>query len=50
MAAGNVRQWRTLQDGLDNIFMVTAPMPNPGRDEVVVEIHAVGLNYRDPEG
>ena len=50
VTAMEIQQWKTLQDGLDNVFMTTTPMPKPGRDEVLVEIHAVSLNYRDPEG
>ncbi|CAK7204782.1 hypothetical protein SEUCBS139899_007542 [Sporothrix eucalyptigena] len=45
----SVQQWQTLQDGLENLTQATAPMPTPGRDEVLVKIHAVSLNYRDTE-
>lgn len=44
-----VQQWQTLEDGFDNVTRGTAPMPNPGHDEVLVEIKAVSLNYRDTE-
>lgn len=45
-----VQQWHTLEDGFDNLTRGTAPMPTPGQDEVLVEIKAVSLNYRDTEG
>ncbi|KAK3400345.1 hypothetical protein B0T20DRAFT_391867 [Sordaria brevicollis] len=44
-----VQQWHTLEDGFDNVIRGTAPMPNPGENEVLVEIKAVSLNYRDTE-
>ena len=47
---GTVMQWTTLQDGLDNLKMGTAPMPSPGKGEVLVKIKTVSLNYRDTEG
>lgn len=45
-----VQQWQTLEDGFDKVTRGTAPMPSPGQDEVLVEIKAVSLNYRDTEG
>ena len=45
-----VQQWHTLEDGFDNLTRGTAPMPTPGKDEVLVEIKAVSINYRDTEG
>lgn len=50
MAETQIRQWQTLQDGLDKVYQSTAPLPTPGKDEVLVEIRAVSLNYRDTEG
>lgn len=50
MTGNEVQQWQTRQDGLDNLFRGTAPMPSPGDGEVLVEIKAVSLNYRDTEG
>jgi NADPH:quinone reductase-like Zn-dependent oxidoreductase len=45
------KRWITLQDGLDNLKLEDAPAPSdPGADEVLVEIKAVSLNYRDTEG
>lgn len=48
--ASSVKQWKTAQDGLENLRMEEGPMPSPGDGEVLVEIHAVSLNYRDTEG
>ena len=44
------QQWVTLEDGLDKLKRSSAPIPKPGKDEVLVEISAVSLNYRDTEG
>ncbi|KAL0472148.1 alcohol dehydrogenase [Neurospora intermedia] len=44
-----VQQWHTFEDGFDNLTRGTAPMPTPGQDEVLVQIKAVSLNYRDTE-
>ncbi|OIW28816.1 putative alcohol dehydrogenase [Coniochaeta ligniaria NRRL 30616] len=46
----DAKKWITLQDGLDNLTLQDATVPDqPGTDEVLVEIHAVSLNYRDTE-
>jgi NADPH:quinone reductase-like Zn-dependent oxidoreductase len=45
-----IRQWVTGQDGLDNLRMEEVDMPSPGEDEVLVEVQAVSVNYRDTEG
>ena len=50
MAPENLRQWVTKQDGLDNLQIATAVMPNPKEGEVLVKIGTVSLNYRDTEG
>ncbi|EEU41706.1 uncharacterized protein NECHADRAFT_53900 [Fusarium vanettenii 77-13-4] len=42
-------QWQTRQDGLDNLMLTKAPLSSPGSGEVLVEIRAVSLNYRDLE-
>ncbi|KAL1968393.1 hypothetical protein VTN77DRAFT_1922 [Rasamsonia byssochlamydoides] len=47
--AGQIKQWVTAQDGLENLKMTDASMPVPGEKEVLVEIHTVSLNYRDTE-
>ncbi|KAK1477411.1 zinc-binding dehydrogenase [Colletotrichum tamarilloi] len=44
-----VQCWQTRQDGLDNLFLATASLPQPGPGEVLVKISAVSLNYRDTE-
>lgn len=50
-ATQHAKKWITLQDGLDNLTLQDAPAPGlPGTDEVLVEIRAVSLNYRDTEG
>lgn len=46
----SVQQWVTPLTGLESLRQVEVPMPAMGRDEVLVEIHAVSLNYRDVEG
>lgn len=45
-----VQRWQTVQDGVDKLWLEQAPVPTPGKDEVLVEIRAVSLNYRDTEG
>lgn len=47
--AETIWKWETDQDGIDNLRFVSAPMPEVGEDEVLVEIGAVSLNYRDTE-
>jgi len=44
------RQFRTTQDGLDNLHQTTAELPKIKNNEVLVKIHTVSLNYRDTEG
>jgi NADPH:quinone reductase-like Zn-dependent oxidoreductase len=44
-----MKQWVTSQDGLDNLNLTTAPLPTPGPHEVLVQISAVSINYRDTE-
>lgn len=48
--ASSVKQWLTSLDGLDKLRQTVAPMPSPGPGQVLVEVHAVSLNYRDIEG
>ena len=45
-----VQQWITPLKGIDSLSQTEAPMPAPGPSEVLVEIRAVSLNYRDVEG
>ncbi|KAG5947589.1 hypothetical protein E4U60_002937 [Claviceps pazoutovae] len=43
-----MRQWTTALDGFEKLRMEDqVPMPVPGEGEVLVKIHAVGLNMRD---
>ncbi|KAF2874375.1 hypothetical protein BDV95DRAFT_331201 [Massariosphaeria phaeospora] len=44
-----IKQWVTGQDGLDKLRLEEVECPVPGEDEVLVEVHAVSLNYRDTE-
>ncbi|EHA53182.1 hypothetical protein MGG_16926 [Pyricularia oryzae 70-15] len=44
-----VQRWQTVQDGVDKLWLEQAPVTTPGKDEVLVEIRAVSLNYRDTE-
>ncbi|KAI9374593.1 hypothetical protein BJX61DRAFT_497412 [Aspergillus egyptiacus] len=44
-----VQQWTTSLQGLDSLQLSEAPKPSAGKGEVLVEIHAVSLNYRDFE-
>jgi NADPH:quinone reductase-like Zn-dependent oxidoreductase len=43
------RQWLTTQSGISNLALSNSPLPVPGQGEVLVQIHAVALNYRDTE-
>jgi hypothetical protein len=49
-APRKVRQWLTGQDGFDKLRLAEAECPAPGEDEVLVEVRAVSMNYRDTEG
>lgn len=46
----SIKQWTTPLKGVDSLKLTEAPKPAPGKGEVLVEIHAVSLNYRDVEG
>lgn len=46
----SVKQWVSSLKGLDSLRQEEAAMPTPGRGEVLVEVRAVSLNYRDTEG
>jgi NADPH:quinone reductase-like Zn-dependent oxidoreductase len=45
----SVQQWVTPLEGLESLRQTEAPMPTPGPGQVLVEVHAVSLNYRDVE-
>lgn len=46
----SIQQWTTSLQGLDSLQLGEAPKPTAGKGEVLVEIRAVSLNYRDFEG
>jgi NADPH:quinone reductase-like Zn-dependent oxidoreductase len=46
----SIQQWTSSLKGLDSLKLTEATKPTPGKGEVLVEIHAVSLNYRDVEG
>lgn len=35
--------------GIDNLRLVELPMPDPGRQEMIIKVKATALNYRDVE-
>lgn len=35
--------------GIDNLRLVERPMPEPGRQEMIIRVRATALNYRDVE-
>lgn len=45
----SIQQWTTSLQGLDSLQLGEAPKPTAGKGEVLVEIRAVSLNYRDFE-
>ena len=45
-----LQKWTTRGDGFDNLSRSSDPLPKPGKNEVLIEIKAVSLNYRDTEG
>ncbi|KAL1960609.1 hypothetical protein VTO42DRAFT_7188 [Malbranchea cinnamomea] len=47
--ASTVQQWATNLTGIDSLKRTEAPMPVPGPGQVLVEIRAMSLNYRDVE-
>ncbi|KAL2751996.1 hypothetical protein ACRALDRAFT_1052934 [Sodiomyces alcalophilus JCM 7366] len=49
MAESEVHKWQTQQDGFASLTQSKGPMPKPGKDEVLVKISAVALNFRDTE-
>ncbi|OJJ82460.1 zinc-dependent alcohol dehydrogenase family protein [Aspergillus glaucus CBS 516.65] len=45
----SIQQYISHFDGLDGLKKVDAPLPSPTQGEVLVQIKAVSLNYRDME-
>ena len=39
--------WRFPSFSVDSLEFVELPTPQPGPGEVLVEVHAISLNYRD---
>lgn len=50
MMAPSIQQYVSHFDGPEGLTKETGPMPSPGAREVLVQINAVSLNYRDAEG
>ena len=48
--ASSNKQWTTAQNGLDSLKFSEAEVPKPKEGEVLVQIRAVSLNFRDTEG
>jgi NADPH:quinone reductase-like Zn-dependent oxidoreductase len=42
-----MKAWRIPSFGLESLELATLPEPKPGRNEVLLKVHAVSLNYRD---
>lgn len=42
-----MRQWQLPLFGLQNLELAEAPLPAPGRNDLLIRIAAVSLNYRD---
>jgi NADPH:quinone reductase-like Zn-dependent oxidoreductase len=46
---GEMKQWETSKDGIENMKLVSAALPTPGPNQVLVKINVVSINYRDTE-
>ena len=42
-----MQQWQLPALGHENLQLVQVPIPEPGRGQVLVRVHAASLNYRD---
>ncbi|HEY1964636.1 MAG TPA: alcohol dehydrogenase catalytic domain-containing protein, partial [Acidobacteriaceae bacterium] len=42
-----MKAWRIPAFGIDKLSLDEVPAPQPGPGQVVVDVHAVSLNYRD---
>ena len=42
-----MKVWEIPSFGIDNLKQVEKPTPQPGPGQVLIEVHAVSLNYRD---
>ncbi|AOH85917.1 alcohol dehydrogenase [Sphingomonas panacis] len=45
--AETMHRWQLPAFGIDKLELVEAPIPEPGRGELLVRVSAVSLNYRD---
>ena len=45
-----MKQWVTIQTGLDDLRQEEVLVPSPKDGEILVKINTVSLNYRDTEG
>lgn len=50
VAAPKNEQWNTAMDGVDKLKLTSTDLPTPRDGEVLVQIRAVSLNYRDIQG
>ncbi|MNX68469.1 alcohol dehydrogenase [compost metagenome] len=47
MTANTMTSWHLPSFGIENLSMVSGPLPRPGPHDVLVKVAAVSLNYRD---
>jgi len=47
MGSSTMLRWELEQFGARNLRLVEAPVPVPGRNQVLVRVSAIALNYRD---
>jgi hypothetical protein len=45
-----MKQWVTDYSGVASLRQEAVPLPTPQKDEVLVKISTVSVNYRDVEG
>ena len=42
-----MQKWQLPRFGLKNLELVSVPLPRPGARDLLIEVSAVSLNYRD---
>lgn len=42
-----MKRWQLEQFGIENLTLVEVPVPTPQKNEVLIKVNAVSLNYRD---
>ena len=42
-----MRRWQLPSVGLNNLELAEVPVPRPGRNELLIQVAAASLNYRD---